>query len=422
MISDDDKEIGDNLIESFNVEGIEKSELKLYNNPINLKIYDKINGDNSKIEGTLIENIGQINMFPIISSIIVSFIFYLVVITTILTHSILLTVFAVLLYINGTFFVQTGLIPVGDDYLENTEQMFEDDLKKILNCHTEYYFRYYEKKLKYPGKYITDATGEIKIPKDINFVKIKEIEIFAEKEFTNFKKNFFEYYKEDRGYELKNVYNENKITINRKKIYNINNVQLVNMTTRILSLLMLEWIQAIYYRLHPNYLKMVVIYPYKLIKKDNPVTTSTKIIFNNKEIKPDNNYINLSSIVAKDYDEYEYQKKYCLEGIESRKKEEKRIKDNTYILSRFENNNYYINVKREDNDVYLYFRTRDDKHYLNNYYLGRYNPNIKEEILYEGRTTIYKPKGAKGRIEVTNYEFKYNVKINDDFSRSYDYI
>ena len=57
MISDDDKEIGDNLIESFNVEGIEKSELKLYNNPINLKIYDKINGDNSKIEGTLIEKL-----------------------------------------------------------------------------------------------------------------------------------------------------------------------------------------------------------------------------------------------------------------------------------------------------------------------------------------------------------------------------
>jgi len=112
----------------------------------------------------------------------------------------------------------------------------------------------------------------------------------------------------------------------------------------------------------------------------------------------------------------------CIKGIDEEKKEKQRIKDNTYVLSLFENNNYYIKVKREDDEVYLYFRTRDGEHYLDNYYLGKYDPEIKEEILYEGRTTIYKPKGAKGRIEVTNYEFKYNLKINDDYSRSYDYI
>ena len=183
------------------------------------------------------------NIFPIISSIIISFIFYLVVLTIILTNSILLTVFAVLLYICETFYVQARLLHTNNDYLENTEQLLKDDLKKILNCHVEYHFRYYKNKLKYPGKYITDATGEINIPKDINFVKIGKY-IYLEKDFMNFKDNFFKYYKEERGYGHEVIYNEKQFTF-KCKIYNINNAPLVNMSTRIMSLLMLQRIKAI---------------------------------------------------------------------------------------------------------------------------------------------------------------------------------
>ena len=419
MNSNDDNENLNNIIEPLGVEKINESEIKLYNNKINLKNYVK--NDDSKIKVTSIENISYMDNFSIISSIIISFIFYLVVLTIILTNSIFLTVCAVLLYICGTFYVQARLLPTDNDYLENTEQLLEDDLKKILNCHVEYHFSYYKNKLKYPGKYITDATGEINIPKDINFVEIERLQIYLEKDFMNFKDNFFKYYKEDSGYEHEVIYNEKECKF-KSKIYNINNTPLVNMSTRIMSLLMLQWIKAIYYRLHPKCLQMVVIYPIKIITKDNPVSSSTKIIIKNKEIKPDNNYINLNSIVNKDYYEFENVRNKCIKGIDEEKKEKQRIKDNTYVLSLFENNNYYIKVKREDDEVYLYFRTRDGEHYLDNYYLGKYDPDIKEEILYEGRTTIYKPKGAKGRIEVTNYEFKYNLKINDDFSRSYDYI
>ena len=175
MNSNDDNENLNNIIEPLNIEKINESEIKLYNNKINLKNYVK--NDDSKIKVTSIKNISNMDNFPIISSIIISFILYLAVLTIILTNSILLTVFAVLLYICGTFYVQARLLPTNNDYLENTEHLFEDDLKKTLNCHEEYHFRYCKNELKYPGKYITDATGEINIPKDINFVKIGKFQV-----------------------------------------------------------------------------------------------------------------------------------------------------------------------------------------------------------------------------------------------------
>ena len=432
MIPCDYKENTNDKIEPFNVENVNNPEIKININQIDLNNYFKINSyyikkekkskkEKISIEEASIKDLNDIDIYSLIASIIFSFIFYFVVITKFLTDSTLLTIFAILIYIGGTFFLQILIIPTSTDFLENSEQIFEDDLKKLLNCHVEYFFKISKVyKITYPGKYVTDATGVITIPKDINFVKINKIQFFAEEDFEEFSDIIYTAKKECHYY-YKLIYNEKEIDF-KEKIYNINNYPLVNITTTILFLLMLGWIQAIYYRYHPNCLKMLIITPYKLITKNKSVPTSTKIIFKNKEIKPENNYITLNSITSKEYDKFEEEKKYYLKRIENDEKEKQRIEENTYVLSLFKNNNYTIKVKREDNDVYLYFQTRDGKHYLNNYYLGEYNPDIKKEIYYEDRTTIYQPKGVKCRIEVTNYEFKFNLKINDDFSRSYDYV
>jgi hypothetical protein len=81
MNSNNDNENLNNIIEPLNIEKINEFEIKLYNNTINLKNFVK--NDDSKIKVTSIKNISYMNIFPIISSIIISFIFYLVVLNII---------------------------------------------------------------------------------------------------------------------------------------------------------------------------------------------------------------------------------------------------------------------------------------------------------------------------------------------------
>ena len=106
--------------------------------------------------------------------------------------------------------------------------------------------------------------------------------------------------------------------------------------------------------------------------------------------------------------------------------EDKIRKENTETLSLWENNNYKIYVYREYNTVYLKLTVWEDNgvSLYKTIKLGDYNPKIREEE-YEGDTnltTVYIPKGYDIKIIVTNFEFRYNIKIgNGKFDKSFRY-
>ena len=106
--------------------------------------------------------------------------------------------------------------------------------------------------------------------------------------------------------------------------------------------------------------------------------------------------------------------------------EDKIRKENTETLSLWENNNYKIYVYREYNTVYLKLTVWEDNgvSLYKTIKLGDYNPKIREEE-YEGDTnltTVYIPKGYDIKIIVTNFEFRYNIKIgNGKFDKIFRY-
>ena len=115
MIPCDYKENTNDKIEPFNVENVNNPEIKININQIDLNNYFKINSyyikkekkskkENISIEEASIKDLNDNDISSLIASIIISFIFYFVVIAKFLTDSTLLTIFAILIYIGGTFF------------------------------------------------------------------------------------------------------------------------------------------------------------------------------------------------------------------------------------------------------------------------------------------------------------------------------
>ena len=108
------------------------------------------------------------------------------------------------------------------------------------------------------------------------------------------------------------------------------------------------------------------------------------------------------------------------------KMEEKKRKENTETLGLWENNNYKIYVYREYNIVYLNLTVWEDNDvsFYKTIKLGDYNPKIRKEE-YEGDTnltTVFIPKGYNIKIIVTNFEYRYNIKIgNGIFDKSFRY-
>ena len=127
--------------------------------------------------------------------------------------------------------------------------------------------------------------------------------------------------------------------------------------------------------------------------------------------------------------EREKEMKERKEREEYRKKikmEEKKRKENTETLGLWENNNYKIYVYREYNTVYLNLTVWEDnnKSFYKTIKLGDYDPKIRKEE-YGGDTnltTVFIPKGYDIKIIVTNFEYRYNIKIgNGKFDKSFRY-
>jgi hypothetical protein len=336
----------DNYFEFFNVEKVDKNDISKI---IDLK-KEYISYDTGKkidkLVNAKIKYYFYINPISIIISIIFSFVFYFVLITILLTKSTLLIIFIILLYFSGGLLIHSKLFPPLDE--ENSESDFFNDLQKILNCKVEeisFYNR--EKTIKYPGKYSIDLTGEINIPKEINYVLISSIEILTDKYYKDFKDKVETAYRRSYSEKENITYNENEFKY-KAKIYNLNNIKLNNLITTLLSYLMLQWIQAIYYKFFID-LRLLIIYPYKLLTKDDLISSETRITFKGKEIRPNKNYYNLT-LSGKDFDDYnELDKKYKEED-ESIKEFERELKNRRRRKSsdsddeeRYRRNNYNEN-------------------------------------------------------------------------------
>ena len=236
-------------------------------------------------------------------------------------------------------------------------------------------------------------------------------------------KNFGTLYKStDVNYKM--IYKTEEKKFDSSLIYSLdseNDLYSINKYTSIFSIFLLQWINAIYYRLKKKK-KCINIYLAKLITNELANTPTNFTIHGKRyQIEPYLvNPIETNSEFDKDFEEYERDKKEK-EEREARLREEK--KRNTEILSEFENGrNFTIIVKRVYNTVYLKFDAYTSRgHSWYKSELGDYDPNIEERIVRKDKMTIYYPKGFDIRIEVLRDIYSYTITIGDDYTRNFEY-
>ena len=350
--------------------------------------------------------------------------FYVLLTAYILSKDIKLLIFLIIVYIIGTF-AQMTTIP--DLIKFKTRTQFEKDIYELLNSWAYCKLYYNKVAATFPAKYTIDVTGELIIPKGYNYVRIKNVEIFAD--FFKFKEKFKEtYHLGEREVqferEIQLIYEGKKIYIS-DDIYKLNsdddNVYSINILHTFFSILLCPWILSIYY----NYAKegkCIDIYLAKILynkayKKEILPKSKNKIIIHNKkyEIKPyivNDIQINNKQF-EKDYKEIQNKK-------EEIRREKEELEKNTEILSEWNNKNYYIEVKRIYDDVYLtFFAYEKRKRHTFKKKLGYYDPEIKERIERSDKITTYYPRGYDMRIEVIRDITSYTVTIGDDDDEYY---
>ena len=445
------------FIERFNIEENDFKDFISNKLPeeINLK-YHKLDSNNRLMNrnGNFISSYYSKEEFLSYHTIFISFIFsitfYLLLISVLLTMKTWLIVFLIFIYFTGSF-LQFGVIPTPYEYGSKVD--FETKLNNIIHGSAKIRFFQIKNKEKknfiiYPAKYSTDITGTINIPKNISYARILDVQFYTEFDY----KNFYEQYKKiySKFYCEAIISNENKIININRRIYSLNSnssSSSVNFYTTICCLLLLQWLNAFIKSFCSN--KIVIICPAKLITKEFALNSKTCICVHGKKIIPEqfntveinlernekfeNKYktFEKKEKIRKEKEEEERKKKE-----EERKKEEeeryKRLKEeeerkldeerNTENLSVFYNNNYKIKVYRIYDDVHLKMWCRTAKGpYEYESYLGYYDKDFEENIKDEGNCTIYYPKGFNIKIEVTNFENRFNVKIGTEFTKSFLY-
>lgn len=177
--------------------------------------YEKLNPENWYDNGSFtlskICKIYEIKKKAIFFCILHFISFYVLLTAYFISKDIKLLIFFIIVYIIGTF-AQMTTIP--DLIKFKTRTQFEKDIYELLNSWVYYKLYYKEVAATFPAKYTIDMTGELIIPKGYNYVRIKNVEIFAD--FWNFKQKFKETYHVGEGeiqliYEGKKIYKSNGI-------------------------------------------------------------------------------------------------------------------------------------------------------------------------------------------------------------------
>lgn len=399
--------------------------------------YKLINGGLQKKKNLIPAKVDDLQNYPYLAigvCIIFSVAFYLLLAASILTLEKTSIIYLILVYLIGTM-VQVFVIPI--PYIYYSRMEFDENMKKLFNSTVNIKLLSKRKRqgsdIDYPIEYISDFTGEINIPKNVEYVRIGRIQLYFDEDFLTFTKA----YKSMIGnYSLskKLFYNNEQLNsiYNTYSLNSISNIYAITMFNKILCFLLLQWIPALLNKLKPK--KCVTIYPVKLIAK-NPKNSNTNICVHGKKINTESYiYSNQQSERAvklcEDYTkkmndraEKKRQKEEAERKEKERISEEKRKKrENTKFLSSWDNENYYIKVEKVYDSVKVklevYYRDKVIKKTID---VGSYEPEAEEREEDSGNSNIYYPQGKNIKIEVINYERKYTVKIGTKFTASYFY-
>lgn len=249
---------------------------EIFTNKKNDKKYEPIQENKKNKKCQLVDFIKLPNI--IISSLISLSFYFLLIILLIKSETTSLILFIIIFLVGH--FSQSQVIPEFNSF--KTKDDFFLDLKDILDC---LILKENEKENK-DNYYIYDAINELDIPEEKELIKFGELILYTnnklKREFDNVKVCLK---KEEDNSDIDYF---DKIYCLTRPIPNP-----VNYKTIILSLLLLQWIQALYYYLKWKG-KMVVIYPMKLIvtsKIEEQGKPETKININGEKIVPKKEYI-----------------------------------------------------------------------------------------------------------------------------------
>ena len=407
-----DKSFFEDYFHIYNYQKQKKIEKQNKNRIEDLKKKDGIRNENTPL-------------FVILFAVYCTFTFYFLLIAIILTGKLLLKIYIGIFYIISCF-AHTLILNQSLLYKSKTE--FEQKMEEILNANVKVYKYSKSKKIYYPKDYIIDLTGQINIPKRINFAEICEVDFYIDKDFNDFiakekklSKKKYNSYSKDYSIELLSSNNKKEIkyyTGKYKLNESKNRVKIV--FNIILFFLLFTWIKAFYYK-YSSYFKFVRIYPIKILTNKRLWGCDSKFSFHGKSIPIKGT--SSMEVDRKNYDEFEEKYDEFEKENEETKKTKKEKQENTTLLSHFKNNNFEIKVKKIYNDIklYLFIYRYDEVKFKEIFELGQYNSDIEENVEDEGRTTIYTPKGFDIEIVATYYEDKYNIKIGNIYSNSFYY-
>jgi hypothetical protein len=224
-------------------------------------------------------------------------------------------------------------------------------MEKLLNLGVKIKYKNTSKKRKietvYPGCYTTDITGTLSIPKTINFIKIKGLIVYADKDYSNYKKDFRNTYKNTGTTYLKHslsLYCDgNEFEFPKEQIYILNSLLgpfSINCINRLAYILMLEWLIAIYEICSDKKSSIHMMFV-KLISTERKIIPPTKITVHGITYSSnESTYIDLSAEEDENFknDLEAYKQKMAEEAQKkekSKKEKDKEKKKKQIILKNF---------------------------------------------------------------------------------------
>ena len=341
------------IIEQFDVEEKDNYDLFIENKcPINLSANNyiklkysfggkKFKINSNRFESSKISNTFNIKAFAIILSLFYSISSYYLLATFVIYHDIKLLIYFIIVFILSSIF-QVFVVPKPIKYKSKYD--FEEIINKILNSYVIFQItdNKKEKKVMYQAKYTIDITGNIYIPTDVGYAKIKQVQLFAKDDLEKLKKDFEKIYKSS-NIDYKLFYKNKEIKIDSSIVYSLysgTDSHSINNCTSFLSLFLLQWLNAICFNLSQS--KKCINISFAKLITNNLTNSPSKFTVHGENYKIEQYIVNPIEINKKFNEDFEeYQKN---------KKEKKR---NTEILSNFKNGkNFNIKVKRVYNKVF----------------------------------------------------------------------
>ena len=181
----------DNIVEPLDINNYNKGFVsnKLPDD-IKNNYYKLINGGLQKKKNFIsskISDLQEVSILDIIICFFFSLSFYILLAAAILTGDKTAIIYLIIVYLLGTI-IQIYIVPIPCLYYSKME--FDENMKRLFNSTVHISLKSKKDAIEYPIKYISDITGEINIPKDIEYVKIGRIQYYFEEDFLTFTKQY----------------------------------------------------------------------------------------------------------------------------------------------------------------------------------------------------------------------------------------